>query len=127
MAMVCNWRMYARPSQLKPPTKPKGVSQAQRRRWEITANDQLLKAADYRSLIVAYRGGAPVKLADVSQVQDSVQTVRSLGLANGKPAALIIIFRQPGGQYHLDGGRHQRGAASAACEHQPRHRADSRP
>jgi multidrug efflux pump len=66
------------------------------RRWEITANDQLLKADDYRQLIVAYRGGAPVKLSDVAQVQDSVQTVRSMGLANGKRAALIIIFRQPG-------------------------------
>jgi multidrug efflux pump len=74
----------------------KGSFASGTRRWEITANDQLLKAADYRPLIVAYRGNAPVRLADVAQVQDSVQTVRSLGLANGKPAALIIIFRQPG-------------------------------
>jgi multidrug efflux pump subunit AcrB len=66
------------------------------RRWEITANDQLLKAADYQPLIVSYRSGAPVRLSDVANVADSVQTVRSLGLANGRPAALIIIFRQPG-------------------------------
>ncbi len=65
-------------------------------RWEVSANDQLLKANDYRSLIVSYRNGAAVKLTDVASVQDSVQTVRSLGLANAKPAALIIIFRQPG-------------------------------
>jgi multidrug efflux pump len=65
-------------------------------RWEVSANDQLLKADDYRPLIVSYRSGAPVKLSDVASVQDSVQTVRSLGLANAKPAALIIIFRQPG-------------------------------
>ena len=32
----------------------------------------------------------------MANVQDSVQTVRSIGLANGKPAALLIIFRQPG-------------------------------
>jgi len=74
----------------------KGSFSSGTRRWEITANDQLLKAADYRQLIVAYRGGAPVKLSDVAQVQDSVQTIRSMGLANGKHAALIIIFRQPG-------------------------------
>jgi multidrug efflux pump len=74
----------------------KGSFSSASRRWEITANDQLLKAADYRQLIVAYRGGSPVKLSDVAQVQDSVQTVRSMGLANGKRAALIIIFRQPG-------------------------------
>jgi multidrug efflux pump len=65
-------------------------------RWEVSANDQLLKADDYRQLIVSYHNGAPVKLSDVANVQDSVQTVRSLGLANAKPAALIIIFRQPG-------------------------------
>jgi multidrug efflux pump len=62
----------------------------------ITANDQLMHAADYRQIIVSYRGGAPVRLSDVADVQDSVQTVRSLGLVNGKPSASIIIFRQPG-------------------------------
>ena len=72
-----------------------GISGAQRR-WMIGANDQLTKAADYRPLIVSYRGGAAVRLSDVATVTDSVQTVRSLGLANGKRAALIIIFRQPG-------------------------------
>jgi multidrug efflux pump len=66
------------------------------RRWAISANDQLLKAADYKPLIVTYRDGAPVRLIDVATVQDSVQTVRSLGIANGKRAALLIIFRQPG-------------------------------
>jgi multidrug efflux pump len=64
--------------------------------WMISANDQLLKAADYKSLIVTYRNGAPVRLSDVASVTDSVQTVRSLGLMNGSPAALIFIFRQPG-------------------------------
>jgi multidrug efflux pump len=64
--------------------------------WLISVNDQLMKAADYRHLIVKYRNGAPVMLADVARVSDSVQTVRSVGLMNGKPAALIIIFRQPG-------------------------------
>ncbi len=50
-------------------------------------NDQLMKAADYRPLIVSYRDGAPVMISDVAKVTDSVQTVRSLGLVNGKPAA----------------------------------------
>jgi multidrug efflux pump len=65
-------------------------------RWEISANDQLMKAEDFTPIIVSYRNGAPVKLTDVAKVQDSVQTVRSMGLANGKRAALLIIFRQPG-------------------------------
>jgi multidrug efflux pump len=65
-------------------------------RWSIGANDQLRKAADYRSIVVSYSNAQPVRLRDVASVQDGVQTVRSLGLANGRPAALLIIFRQPG-------------------------------
>jgi len=65
-------------------------------RWAIGANDQLMTAADYRPIVVAYSNGQPVHLSDVAKVEDSVQTVRSLGLANGSPAALLIIFRQPG-------------------------------
>ena len=64
--------------------------------WAISANDQLMKAADYRPLIVSYSNGQPVHLSNVANVQDSVQTVRSMGLANGSRAALLIIFRQPG-------------------------------
>ena len=64
--------------------------------WMIGANDQLLKAADYRPLIVSFNGRAPVELNKVGKVTDSVQTLRSLGLANGKRSALLIIFRQPG-------------------------------
>jgi multidrug efflux pump len=64
--------------------------------WAITANDQLMHAADYRPLLVKTSNGAAVRLIDVAQVTDSVQTVRSLGVANGKQAALVIVFRQPG-------------------------------
>ena len=49
----------------------KGVFSDAQRLWSIQANDQLLKAADYRPLIVAYRNSAPVRLADVANVQDS--------------------------------------------------------
>ncbi len=74
----------------------KGGFSSATQRWLISANDQLTKAADYRPVIVTYRSGAAVRLSDIATVTDSVQTVRSLGLANGKPGALIIIFRQPG-------------------------------
>jgi multidrug efflux pump len=66
------------------------------RRWSIAADDQLMKAVDYRPIIVSYHSGSAVRLSDVANVTDSVQTVRSIGLANGKRAALLIIFRQPG-------------------------------
>jgi multidrug efflux pump len=74
----------------------KGSFEDKDRTWLISANDQLLKAVDYRPLLVKYGNGAAIRLSDVATVTDSVQTVRSLGLANGKRAALLIIFRQPG-------------------------------
>ncbi len=63
---------------------------------DVAVNDQLLKAADYRPLIVGYTNGAAIRLSDIANVQDSVENLRSAGLANGKPCALVIIFRQPG-------------------------------
>ncbi|HJT29280.1 MAG TPA: multidrug efflux RND transporter permease subunit [Pyrinomonadaceae bacterium] len=63
---------------------------------DIAVNDQLLQAADYRPLIVGYTNGAAIRLSDIANVQDSVENLRSAGLANGKPCALVIIFRQPG-------------------------------
>ncbi len=63
---------------------------------DLSTNDQLLKAADYRPLIVGYTNGAAIRLSDIANVQDSVENLRSAGLANGKPCALVIIFRQPG-------------------------------
>ena len=63
--------------------------------WEIYANDQLRKANEYQPLIVAYRTGAAVHLSDVADVQDSVEDLRNAGIANGKRAVLIILYRQP--------------------------------
>ncbi len=74
----------------------KGFISDGHRNWMLSANDQLMKASEYQPLILSYRNGAAIKLADVATVKDSVQTVRSLGVANGEKAALLIIFRQPG-------------------------------
>ena len=63
--------------------------------WTFTDNDQLFTADQYRPLIVAYHNGGPVRLGDVADVQDSVADVRNIGLANGKPGVLVVIFRQP--------------------------------
>jgi multidrug efflux pump len=62
---------------------------------DIAANDQLLKAVDYRPLIVGYHNGNAVKLADVADVLDSVQSLRAGGFANGKHGSLVIIYKQP--------------------------------
>ena len=75
---------------------PKGGIDVGQNRYQIYANDQANKADDYKSLIVAYRNGAPVHLTDVGEVTDGVESLRNAGLANGKPAVLIILYRQPG-------------------------------
>jgi multidrug efflux pump len=76
--------------------RPKGEISSVDRLWTLSTSDQLLKAAEYRPLIIKYRNGAGVRLSDVATVDDSVENVRSGGLANGKPAVLLIVFRQPG-------------------------------
>jgi len=75
---------------------PKGSIDVGGQRFQIYTNDQASKAAQYRNLIIAYRNGAAVRLADVAEILDSVENVRNLGLANSKPAVLVILFRQPG-------------------------------
>jgi multidrug efflux pump len=76
--------------------RPTGQLSDGGRSWEIRTNDQLRRADDYLPVVVAYRHGAPVRLSDVAQVDDSVEDLRATGLANGKPAVLVILFRQPG-------------------------------
>ncbi|HXF17202.1 MAG TPA: multidrug efflux RND transporter permease subunit [Burkholderiales bacterium] len=76
--------------------RPKGMVEEGARHWQISANDQAKQAAEYLPLIVAYRNGAAVHLADVADVTDSVQDLRNAGSANGRPAVLVILYRQPG-------------------------------
>jgi multidrug efflux pump len=76
--------------------RPKGNVADPINSWIIDDNDQIFRARDYRSLIVSYNNGAPVRLGDVADVQDSVEDAHVMGLANGKPGVLIIISRQPG-------------------------------
>src|SRR6201997_1154023 len=75
---------------------PKGGIDVGDQRYQIYANDQANKADDYKPLIVAYRSGAAVKLTDVGEVTDGVENLRNAGLATGKPAVLLILYRQPG-------------------------------
>jgi multidrug efflux pump len=75
--------------------RPKGFLDDGVSYWQVQANDQAKSAAEYLPIIIAYRNGAAVRLADVARVEDSVQDLRNHGMANGKPAVLLIINRQP--------------------------------
>ncbi|HXX64058.1 MAG TPA: multidrug efflux RND transporter permease subunit [Bacteroidota bacterium] len=76
--------------------RPKGQLTEGDRTWEIQTNDQIRTAREYVPLVVTYRSGAAVQLNDVANVQDSVEDLRAAGFVNGKPAVMVIVFRQPG-------------------------------
>ncbi len=75
--------------------RPKGLVESDDRHWIIQADDQARSAAQYRDLIVAMRGGRPVRLSDVADVLDSVEDVRTMGMANGEPAIILQVIKQP--------------------------------
>ena len=75
--------------------RPKGFLEDEDTYWQVLANDQAKSAREYMPIIVAYRNGAAVRLGDLGRVEDSVQDLRNYGVANGKPAVMLIINRQP--------------------------------
>jgi multidrug efflux pump len=75
--------------------RPKGVVEEGQRSWQIQASDQLTRAENYRPLVVRYRDGAPVRLADVGRVTDDVEDRFNTGFFNNSPAVLLVISRQP--------------------------------
>ncbi len=75
---------------------PKGAIDVGAHRWQIYTTDQASHAVQYRDQVIAYRNGDALRLRDVAEVTDSAQDLRNLGLADGRPAVIIVVFRQPG-------------------------------
>ena len=76
--------------------RPKGSLSDARQSWSLQTSDQLLHAVEYQPLVLNYRNGAAVRLSDVASVTDSVEDIRTGGISDGKPAIILLIFRQPG-------------------------------
>ncbi|SAI67865.1 AcrB/AcrD/AcrF family protein [Bordetella ansorpii] len=74
--------------------RPKGMLENDKYHWQVMASDQLDRAEQYRPLIVAWRNGAPVRLSDVAEVQDSVEDLFQTGFYNDRQAILLIVRRQ---------------------------------
>lgn len=74
----------------------KGTVSDPTRMWNVADTDQLFKAYEYQPLVVAGHVGAPVRLRDVAEVDDSVEDTRNLGLTNNQPSVMLAVFRQPG-------------------------------
>jgi multidrug efflux pump subunit AcrB len=74
---------------------PKGTVEGDRRTYTIYTNDQLLNAADWQNIIVAYVNGAPVRVRDIGQAVDAPENAYIAGYQNGHLGEQLIIFKQP--------------------------------
>ena len=74
----------------------KGSFDGPEQAWTILSNDQLLSAKQYRTVIVAYRNGGPVRLSDVAYVVDGPENVRQAAWMDATPAVILNVRRQPG-------------------------------
>jgi multidrug efflux pump len=75
--------------------QPKGTFDGPRQAYTIDANDQLTSGRAYRSLVVAYKDGAPVRISDVADVVDGVEDERQAAWVNSTPAVIVNVQRQP--------------------------------
>jgi HAE1 family hydrophobic/amphiphilic exporter-1 len=75
---------------------PTGTLYGKNQAFTVQANGQLMKAADYRPLIVAYRRGRPVRLEEVGRVIDSVQNDKIASWFNNARGIVLAVQRQPG-------------------------------
>ncbi|RMO94553.1 Acriflavine resistance protein B [Pseudomonas syringae pv. philadelphi] len=76
--------------------RPKGFVEDDLHNWQVQANDQLEKAADYAPLIIRYKDGATLRLKDVAKVSDAVEDRYNSGFFNNDQAVLLVINRQAG-------------------------------
>jgi len=74
--------------------RPKGAVANDEHNWQIQANDQLFKAADYAPLIIRYQDGATLRLRDVAKVSDAVEDRYNAGFYNDQSAVLLVVNRQ---------------------------------
>jgi multidrug efflux pump len=74
----------------------KGNFDGPRQDYQIDANDQLVTSNDYRSVVVAYRNGAPVMLTDIAKVIDGIENTSQAAWMNQTPAVIVNVQRQSG-------------------------------
>jgi multidrug efflux pump len=75
---------------------PKGTLDGAARSWTINANDQIQSPDAYRNIVIAYKNGNAIRLADVAAVTSGAQNVYLAGWVNNTPGIILNIQRQPG-------------------------------
>jgi multidrug efflux pump len=74
----------------------KGTINGPRQSFTISANDQLTVGAQYGPIVIAYRNGSPIRLADVAAITDGIENVMQSAWKDLTPAVIVNIQRQPG-------------------------------
>ena len=64
--------------------------------YTIYDNDQLLKAAPWNDVIVAYKNGAPIRIRDIGVAIDGPENTQSAAFQNGRTGVLLFIHKLPG-------------------------------
>jgi len=75
---------------------PKGSINGAKRNFVVYDNDQLLKAAPWNDVIVAYKNGAPVRVRDIGVAVDGPENSQLAGWENGQSGILLLVYKQPG-------------------------------
>ncbi|MBR0790468.1 efflux RND transporter permease subunit [Bradyrhizobium manausense] len=75
---------------------PKGNIDGTRRAYTVYANDQLLEAAQWQDVIIAYRNGAPLRIRDIGEAVSGPEDMKTAAWADGKRGVFLVIFKQPG-------------------------------
>jgi hydrophobic/amphiphilic exporter-1 (mainly G- bacteria), HAE1 family len=76
--------------------QPKGAINGPKRSMTIYDNDQLLKAAPWNDVIVAYKNGAPVRIRDIGVAVDGPENNLLTAWQNGHNGILLLVYKQPG-------------------------------
>ena len=75
---------------------PQGAITGARQNFAIYDNDQLLKAAPWNDVIVAYKNGAPIRIRDIGRAIDGAENTQVRGFQNGRTGVLLLVYKQPG-------------------------------
>jgi hydrophobic/amphiphilic exporter-1 (mainly G- bacteria), HAE1 family len=75
---------------------PKGSINGELHSFAIYDNDQLLQAAPWNDVVVAYKNGAPVRIRDIGIAVDAAENNQMLGWQNNKSGILLLVFKQAG-------------------------------
>jgi len=75
---------------------PKGNIDGAKRSYTVYANDQLLEAGQWQDVIVAYRGGAPLRIRDIGEAVSGPEDMKTAAWADGRRGVFLVIFKQPG-------------------------------